>query len=392
MNIVWVRFGVRPGVLGGGAVRKREFTRRLRGRVDVYLVTHEASYEWYRSIGVEAKPLSLVRARWAWRQNFASVLYSMLRALLSRFRGEYHIVAARSHYLHDLIPALWIKFSTRAKLAVYIQSRVLPNIKRRSFLNLLIVIIDHMISIALIKRSADLVFVLNNYDKALLESLGVDPRKICLIYHGLDLEKINAIAEPKMKVYDAVYFGRFSRTKGVYDLLDAWANVIKAVPNAKLLIFGPGTEEDRRRILEHANKLSLNKHLTLRGFLPEEDKYELVKKSKIYINPSYVDTWGIAIAEAIACKIPVIAYDLPTYKTAYENAITMVKHGDKTDLAIKILQLLSNEELRRKKAEKAYVRIIGYTWQKAIKKELEALTNLSGAQMLQAINNDTRKK
>lgn len=378
LKIAWVRFGVRPGVLGGGAVRKREFTRKLRNRVDVYLMTHEAVYNWYRSIGVKAEPLCLVKAKWAWKQNSISILYSTLRALLTNFSHarNFRIVVARSHYLHDMLPALWIKTITNTKLAVYIQSRALPCLKGTQFLNWLIVVIDHVISILLIKRFADLVFVLNSHDKALLKNMGVDPRKMCLIYHGLELKKINAIAEPKEKVYDAVYFGRLSRTKGIYDLLEAWVYVVKAKPNAKLLIFGSGTEQDREKTLEYAKKLRLNDNLILKGFLSEEDKYGLVKKSKVCINPSYVDTWGIAMAEAIACKTPVVAYYLPTYKTAYGGDITMAKLGDKADLATKLLQLLNNEEFRRIKAEKAYVRIRGYTWQKALEKELEALKNV----------------
>ena len=64
IGIVWVRFGTKVGILGGSVILQREFSRKVRNKADISLVTHEVSYKWHRAFGVEAKPLHLDTAKW----------------------------------------------------------------------------------------------------------------------------------------------------------------------------------------------------------------------------------------------------------------------------------------------------------------------------------------
>jgi glycosyltransferase involved in cell wall biosynthesis len=376
LKVAWVRFGVRQGMLRGGAVRKRQFTRVLASRVEVYLVTHEASYDWYKRLGIQAQPLYLVKARWAWTQNLPSIIFSTLVTLVSagKSKESVHAVAARSHYLHDILPALRIALSRKAPFVVYIQSRLLPDPGGRSILNWTIVLVNHFLAIALIKLFADLVFVLNRYDGLLLERLGVSARKIRLIHHGIDWSKIPL--ENIEKRYDTLYFGSLSQSKGIFDLLDAWARVVRSDPDATLLIFGPGTQKDHVSVRKRVEELGIATNIVLKGFLPEETKYEMIRRSKIYVNPGYVDTWGIAIAEAMACRVPVVAYDLPTYRTVYGDAITTSRLGDVGQLAERILMLLNDDGLRMRMAEKAYQVIRDCSWPSALEEEFRDLVTL----------------
>jgi len=377
LKIIWVRFGTRFGTLGGSIILKREFSRGVGGKAQIYFVTHEVIFKWNRIFGVKAIPLHLVKAAWAWKQDTVATLYSMLRTLFHLFKGEYHIVAARSHYLHDVLPAVWIKLQTRARLTVYVFSLVIPKLGGWSLSDWLLVLVQHFLSVLLMKMFADLIFVFNAHDRVMLERLGIRSEKIRFTYGGVDLDEINSVPECEKKEYEAVYFGRLSRSKGVYDLLETWKYVTETKPDAKLLMFCSGTDEEFREMRERITRLSLEKNIVLRGPLFGEEKYRMIKSSKLYVNPSYVDSWCLAATEAAACRTPVVMYYLSTYESIYGDAIVMAKTGDKRDLATKILHLLINEEQRRRKAEEAYEQVKQYTWKRAVSQELAVLTDLS---------------
>lgn len=376
IGIVWVRFGTKVGILGGSVILQREFSRRVRDKADISLVTHEVSYDWHRAFGVEAKPLHLDRTKWAWRQGTIASLYSMLITLLHSFKGRYHIAAARSHYLHDVLPALWIKLQAKAKLAVYVITVVVPEFGGWSLLNWLVVAVQHFLSILLIKTFSDIVFVLDPYDKETLVRFGIKPDKIRVTHGGVDLEKINSVLDIQDKEYDAVYFGRFSKSKGIYDLIDTWRLVTDKIPSARLLIFGFGTDEDIAKMNESIRRLELTNNIVIKGPMFGEEKYKMLKASKLYVNPSYVDTWCLATAEAAACRTTAVVYGLQTYKATYGDSIAMARTGDIRDFSSKILELLNDPELRRRKAEEAYERVQKYTWEGAVQEEFKALTSL----------------
>jgi len=225
LKIIWVRFGERVGVLGGSVVLLREFSKRVKGKAQLFFVSHEISYKWHRVFGVKVKPLFLDRTKWSWRPGTISSLYSIFRTFLHPFKGRYHIVAARSHYLQDILPAIWIKMKTKAELVVYTITLVVPEFGGWSLLNWFIIAVQHFLSILLIKKFADLVFVLNLHDKSTYERFGIDPKKIRLTHGGINFEVINRLPEPVTKEYDALYVGRFSKSKGIYDLLETWKYV-----------------------------------------------------------------------------------------------------------------------------------------------------------------------
>lgn len=376
LGIVWVRFGTKVGILGGSVILQKQFSQRVKDKAEISLITHELSYEWHRRFGVIAKPLNLDKTKWAWKQGTIASFYSMVKAFFHSYTGNYQIVAARSHYLHDVLPALWIKIQTKAKLAVYVITVTIPELGGWSFLNWFVVTIQHFLSILLIKKFSDVVFVLDPYDKSMLERFSIDSSKIVVTHGGVELEEINNVPDIEKKEYDAVYFGRFSKSKGIFDLIESWKYVLDEKPSAKLLIFGFGDDEDIDKMNESIDGFELTNNIVIKGPLYGEDKFRMLKSSTLYVNPSYVDTWCLATAEAAACKTPVVVYGLQTYKSTYGNSIMMVRTGDVRELSDTILELLKNPELRRKLSEMAYERVLKYTWEEAVNNEFNTLKSL----------------
>jgi len=112
--------------------------------------------------------------------------------------------------------------------------------------------------------------------------------------------------------------------------------------------------------------------------LCENEKYRILKQSKIFVFPSYLESFGQAMCEAMACKLPVVAYELPTYKEWYGNTMYTVPLGDVSSLEDATLSLLKDKKLREEIGNKGMKVVKKYSWQKVARYEWEIISRNLG--------------
>lgn len=59
--------------------------------------------------------------------------------------------------------------------------------------------------------------------------------------------------------------------------------------------------------------------------------------------PSHEEGWGMAVCEAMAAGLPVVAYDLPVYRRIYGNAFRQIPSFDFDSFAESIVELLDDK-------------------------------------------------
>jgi len=122
-------------------------------------------------------------------------------------------------------------------------------------------------------------------------------------------------------------------------------------------------------------EMNLVENIKLMGFISERDKFLIMKCSKVFIFPSYEEGWGIAIAEAIACGLDVVLYDIGTYKALDKNVI-MVEKANTAKMAEIVIDLIEKEN-HKNREEKNLVRIKSVLdWQEVANKELGDINDL----------------
>ncbi len=103
---------------------------------------------------------------------------------------------------------------------------------------------------------------------------------------------------------------------------------------------------------------------------PQNKLAEVYSSADIFADAQYYLGWNNPIAEAMACKVPVVCGDVGQNKDIAikgEAAILVpVKNPDK--YAEAIIRLIENKELRNKLSENAYRKISEFTWEKAARK------------------------
>ena len=152
--------------------------------------------------------------------------------------------------------------------------------------------------------------------------------------------------------------GRYMSEKGFDRLLKAWDLIIKKHCDWELYIFGNG---DTKPYQEIANQLDLGESV---HFMPAtENIAEEFAKSSIYIMSSRYEGFGLVLAEAMSCGLPCVSFDCPygprEIITNGEDGL-LAEDGVIEDLAKKLEQLMSNEELRIKMGAKAIQNISRY--------------------------------
>jgi glycosyltransferase involved in cell wall biosynthesis len=167
-----------------------------------------------------------------------------------------------------------------------------------------------------ILRRMKTVISVSDFTAKTLESFGVSHSRISISGNAIDLRSIN---KAKILNYidgsDAIFVGRIAKEKGVFDLVEIWKDIAKTRKNAKLVIVGNGLELTvlKQKIVE----TGLQDSVLLREQCSDEELYSLLKSSRLFIFPSLFEGWGIAVAEALACGLPVVAYDIPALRETF---------------------------------------------------------------------------
>ncbi len=258
----------------------------------------------------------------------------MFRVLRLQRRLPADLVVA-SPALYDLLPALKHKRRFGSVCAVY-----LFHLAPRRAAASPVLRVQYALAAAaqyvstLWLRRADVVFVDNpGVGQALLER-GLDPRQ--LVRHRPAVNVAGVQSAAPVPRFDALFVGRLMRSKGVYDLLDAFADLPWS-----LGIVGDGQE--RKGLAREIGRRGLSDRVTLTGPLPEAEVYGLLRGCRVFVFPSREEGYGIAVAEALVAGKPVVAYDLDAYRTAFPGGLRVVAPGDTLALARAVRAVLGEE-------------------------------------------------
>ncbi len=200
---------------------------------------------------------------------------------------------------------------------------------------------DKSIPAALVTHSAFLARHLN-------EATG---RSCRVVDHPIAIDKF------KPHVQKGKYVGAITSyydTKGIDIFLEAWAVLKERFPEYGVRFYGAGDDLPKFRKL--ASELGLD--VDFRD--PTTEPWEAMKDFACFVVPSRIEGLPVAILEALAMNIPVVASDLPgmvefnelSVARGYSSFVHLAKKEDPQDLAALIADVLNNSS---HKASSSYI-------------------------------------
>lgn len=103
-----------------------------------------------------------------------------------------------------------------------------------------------------------------------------------------------------------LFVGRIHPQKGLDLLLSAFARLRQSLPESKLMIAGPDGEGFGNRYKKLSSSLNLNDNVIWTGFVSGPEKTACYHAADIFVLPSYEENFGMTVAEAMFCGLPVL--------------------------------------------------------------------------------------
>ena len=224
------------------------------------------------------------------------------------------------------------------------------------------------------------VLTVSNSTKRDLIDIGFLERNIYIMPNGID----RAIYRYQQQIYSKeesptfIFVGRYVAYKGINICIEAFAIVKKHIPDAKLWLVG---KEDKEYVAQNLVPLCSQNRLKLEyrneecpeaeegdiiiwGFVSEEKKYELMKKSTLLLFPSIREGWGIIITEAALLGTPSLVCDAPGMRDAvdYGKAGFICKERNACEFAEEMQNIVSNKKKYEKMQNAALEFSKKYVW------------------------------
>jgi glycosyltransferase involved in cell wall biosynthesis len=148
------------------------------------------------------------------------------------------------------------------------------------------------------------------------------------------------------KRWDGIFIGRHTAEKGIFDLIEIWRRVRYERPGASLVLVGACAPETEAKIRKAIDNIGAGGDIKLAGVVPDREKFELLRASRVLLAPSRVEGWGLVPLEGLGVAVPVVCWDLAAYRESLPetNAIVRVPPGDVEAFASEVLRILDHAQ------------------------------------------------
>ena len=190
-----------------------------------------------------------------------------------------------------------------------------------------------------------------NIRAANAEVLGINLRKIIVIYRGRDPDLFKPLVNRDLLKKKFLAIGRLIYRKGHADLLLAMEKVLKKYPDSTLTIAGDGPE--RSKLEKTCAKLGLQKYIQFAGTVQQVEV--LLNESSFFVLPSHYEGFSGALIEAMLNEMPIIASAISMNQEAVSHLETafLFEPGNCESLAQAMLWMIENSDKAKEMARKA---------------------------------------
>jgi glycosyltransferase involved in cell wall biosynthesis len=220
----------------------------------------------------------------------------------------------------------------------------------------------HIVAEKLLAGSPDRVVCCSRWlAESAIRQEGLDPSRVVTIYHGVDVSRFQVEVrreeylrslglDPNRRVIGTI--GRPIEEKGHEYLIEAMPAVLARHPDVQLLIVGEGRL--RRELQQRAERAGLQQLVALPGARP--DVPELLSIMDLFVFPSVSEGLGIAILEAMAARVPVVASNIRPISEIVVSGETglLIEPRSPQALADAMNQLLGDEPLANRLRAQAF--------------------------------------
>jgi len=202
------------------------------------------------------------------------------------------------------------------------------------------------------------------------------PGEYDIIPNGIDLEQYHPDVRPIPELADGhkniLFVGRYSESrKGFIHLLRAFPLVRSQFPEARLIVVGAGNRVRFERMLADEGI----DNVVFVGAVDDRLKMRYYASCDVFCAPSTGrESFGIILLEALAIGKPVVASNITGYAGVIEHGVTgmLTKPKDSNDLALALVRMLADTELRQQVVENGLRHVQQFSWENVARQVIDS--------------------
>jgi glycosyltransferase involved in cell wall biosynthesis len=164
-----------------------------------------------------------------------------------------------------------------------------------------------------------------------------------------------------------LYLGVLVPRKNLKFLMDAFALAYQQEDRLVLMLAGTGPQEGELKA--YAADRGLQGAVVFTGYVPEAEKVDYYNLADVFVFPSLLEGFGMAVAEAMACGVPVVCSGAASLPEVVGQAGLMASSTQVEEFCEQILRLARDEALRRELGQQGRLRVRSrFSWDEAARR------------------------
>jgi glycosyltransferase involved in cell wall biosynthesis len=178
-----------------------------------------------------------------------------------------------------------------------------------------------------------------------LENVGIRNKNITVVPHGVIVKRIKSLPL-KEKNKTIIFLGALTKDKGIEDALVAFS-LLSKMGRYNFWIVGKGGKDYENYLARRAEELGIGNAAKFWGFVSENDKFDLLARAHVLVNPSVREGWGLVNIEANSFGVPVVAYKSAGLIDSVRDGSSglILKNNSPKDLAAAVYKILTDDKL-----------------------------------------------
>ena len=224
--------------------------------------------------------------------------------------------------VHDIIPILFIKFHKKQYLF-------------------------YRIILKYVLRNVTMIITPSTHTKKLLlKYYKLPDEKIQAIPLGVEKHCVKDLHGTKTLTPYILYVGRINKMKNIDGIVKSFI-IASAYVKIDLVVVGDNKKEFIKLLDELIFHQIVKKRITFIENVTEEEKFRLMKNASLFIYPTHYEGFGLPPLEAMLCSCPVIVSNNSVLPEVCGNAAYYVNPNNESEIAEGIVEILSNDSLRK---------------------------------------------
>lgn len=190
-----------------------------------------------------------------------------------------------------------------------------------------------------------------------------------VIPNGVDLEHFGDPAAQPLPEYrdgafNILFLGRLEKRKGFKTLIRAFPYIKAVLPNARLIVAGGFTRDDTWAFRRYIRRHRLT-DVEFVGYVGREELPRYYRTADLFCSPALgFESFGLVLLEAMAAGTPVVASDIPGYRTVLQEGVQglRVPPEDERSLARAVVALAEDPERRSRMGRAGRRRAAEFDW------------------------------